>query len=236
MKKIVLIFIAFSSFAQNNIKAIYNVKISEDKALKSSPVIDNSFIKKINENAEQQEPFLLFNNELSVFKLDDNAILENKLVAITILTTTTPLYIDLANKTKFNVSDDKQFIIMDSLLMDWNLVNETKKIGEYVCYKAIQTHHYTNGRYDKQGNLKYFEKSVIAWYCPELNYSYGPRGFGGLPGLIIELQYDNILYGLKKIEFNSKEKLPLFSKKAKIISRSDFEKMDLDIKKSNIKG
>lgn len=235
MKKIVFIFITFCSFSQNNIKAIYNIKISEDEALKNSPIVDNSFIDKINKNAEQQEPYLLFNNELAVFKIDDRAIIDNKLVTITVLTTSTPLYIDLNKKIQFNISENKYFLITDSLLLNWELKNESKKIGDYTCYKATQTHRYTNGRYDKQGNLKYFEKAVTAWYCPEINYSYGPRGFGGLPGLILELQYNNILYGLKKIEFNTKERLPSLPEKVKTISKSEFEKMDLEIKKQNLK-
>ncbi|WP_445455686.1 GLPGLI family protein [Flavobacterium sp. HNIBRBA15423] len=241
MKKILFSIVAFvlstiCSFSQKNIKAIYNVKVSEDETLKAAPFIDNSFIEKINRNAEQQEPYLLFNAEQAVFKLNDKAIIDNKLVLITILTTPSPLYIDATKKVKFYVSENKEFIVTDSLLNLWELKNETKKIGSYTCYKAIHTHRYTNGRYDDQGNLKYFEKKVIAWYCPEINYSYGPRGFGGLPGLILELQYHNVLYGLKKIEFNSNEKISSIPENAKIISRPEFEKLDYEMRKSSMQG
>ena len=129
MKKILFIFITFCSFSQNNIKATYHIKISEDEALKNSPIVDNSFINKINKNAEQQEPYLLFNNELAIFKIDDRAIIDNKLVTITILTTPTPLYTDINKKIKFNVSENKDFVITDSLLLNWELKNETKKLG-----------------------------------------------------------------------------------------------------------
>ena len=44
-----------------------------------------------------------------------------------------------------------------------------------------------------------------------------------------------MLYGLKKIEFDTKEKLPSLPEKAKTISKSEFEKIDLEMKKQNLK-
>ena len=50
---------------------------------------------------------------------------------------------------------------------------------------------------------KVFNHPVIAWYCPKLPYAFGPNTYGNLPGLILELQVRNVVYGVKKIDLNS---------------------------------
>jgi len=45
---------------------------------------------------------------------------------------------------------------------------------------------------------------VVAWFAPEIPYNYGPLGYYGLPGLILELQgYDFIIYA-EEVKFNKK--------------------------------
>ena len=75
-----------------------------------------------------------------------------------------------------------------------NTNTENKKIGNYSCYKAI-----TNKKTKNNNSIP-----IIAWYCPELAYQFGPNGYGNLPGLIVELQIDNVIYGLKSINFDDK--------------------------------
>ena len=53
---------------------------------------------------------------------------------------------------------------------NWELSNSSKMIGKYKCYKAT-TH------YSIENDAGRFEKNVIAWYCPEIPYMYGPSGF-----------------------------------------------------------
>ncbi|RLD60552.1 MAG: GLPGLI family protein, partial [Bacteroidetes bacterium] len=58
---------------------------------------------------------------------------------------------------------------------NWKLTNETKIILGYTCYKA--THNREGGN----------PVIVTAWYCPEIPYQFGPKGYAGLPGLILEI-------------------------------------------------
>jgi GLPGLI family protein len=79
---------------------------------------------------------------------------------------------------------------------EWVLVNEVKNIGNYQCYKAtaIEVTHGAKGTINSE---------VVAWYAPELNIPFGPIGFSGLPGLIVELEYRNLRYTASKIDLKA---------------------------------
>jgi GLPGLI family protein len=77
---------------------------------------------------------------------------------------------------------------------NWILENETKIIDNNLCFKASNTNVVKNGD-------KVFNHKVVAWYCPKIPYSHGPNGYGNLPGLILELQVRNVVFGLKKIDY-----------------------------------
>lgn len=79
--------------------------------------------------------------------------------------------------------------------LDWKLINETKKIGDYNCFKAE-----TVIKKMYRGKEKEYKK--IAWYSPEINAPFGPIGYGGLPGLILELNDGIFIYKVKKIALN----------------------------------
>ena len=57
--------------------------------------------------------------------------------------------------------------------MKWSLAEDVKYIDSFNCQKA--TCHFRGRDY-------------VAWYCPTIPYSSGPWKFGGLPGLIMELE------------------------------------------------
>lgn len=99
----------------------------------------------------------------------------------------------------------------------WTILKETKKIDKFICYKAITQKIIEN----QKGK---FIKNVTAWYTNEIPLSYGPRGYGGLPGLILELNEGKLLFYAKEIDLNSKEKVkiikPIGGKK---LSQKEFE-------------
>lgn len=92
---------------------------------------------------------------------------------------------------------DKNMLIKEKSKEDWQFYNETKLIDNYLCYKATSINKVDNGA------GKIFNHPVTAWYCPELPYSCGPNGYSNLPGLILEIQVRNVVYGIKKIDLNS---------------------------------
>ncbi|MBL4888194.1 MAG: GLPGLI family protein [Flavobacteriaceae bacterium] len=137
----------------------------------------------------------------------------------------------------------KQFLIKDSLpVLKWKLEKENKQIGQYICFKAtaIKRVEITNTfRFGRRNNTENnpSEKSsgqeetskeiiVTAWYTPQIPLAHGPGEYGGLSGLILELNADRTTILCSKIIINTKETKPIKElTKGKIVSRKAFNKI-----------
>lgn len=97
--------------------------------------------------------------------------------------------------SEFSSRDIGEFIVKNELNKNWTLINESKLIGAYKCFKATSE----NVVVTKE---KTFRHPIVAWYCPAIPFPYGPLSTGGLPGLILELQTKNGVFGVKKIELS----------------------------------
>ncbi len=105
------------------------------------------------------------------------------------------------------------YIVKDTIIKNWTITNKAKKIANYTCYKATT-------KYKIENSVGIFYHPVTAWFCPEIPLNFGPRGFGGLPGLILELQYRETVFGAKKIEKTDKKiEIDL---KGKIITKKEY--------------
>lgn len=69
---------------------------------------------------------------------------------------------------------NKNFKYEETNDIDWKLVNEYKKIGNYKCQKAI---------------AKKYGRTWIAYFTKDIPFPFGPYKFNKLPGLILEV-YD----------------------------------------------
>ncbi len=99
---------------------------------------------------------------------------------------------------------DTKFLVKDKLKKyQWILTDESKLIDNRKCYKAIFKDTIIKVKVNEKGEEKKIkkEKIVIAWYCPEISLSFGPLGYYGLPGLIMELHDDIFVYFADKISF-----------------------------------
>lgn len=90
-----------------------------------------------------------------------------------------------------NFLSRKQFYMKeDTPRMNWKITDEKKKIGKFICKKAIT---------DFRG------RNYTAWFTPEIAVQFGPWKLNGLPGLILEA-YDNknnVFWYFKSIEYPS---------------------------------
>ena len=77
----------------------------------------------------------------------------------------------------------------------WTLHNESKKIDGYNCYKATKHHVQPNSE---------IEFTIEAWYTPEIPVPYGPAGYGGLPGLILQMERSHVIFVADKVTLNPK--------------------------------
>ena len=124
----------------------------------------------------------------------------------------------------------KVFLIKDNLVAyDWELTGETKNIGNYTCYKAVYEREEesieTNMMGDEAKEEKVIKKrTLVAWYTPDVPVSNGPNIYGGLPGLILEVNDGDLTIVCSEIVLNPKEvkeiKEPI---KGKIVTRKKFE-------------
>src|SRR5690606_15587719 len=82
----------------------------------------------------------------------------------------------------------------------WRITQETKKIGDYQCYKAISS----EKLYSRQDH--YYNKKIVAWFTPEIQVSFGPSRYSGLTGKILQIERDKITLTTTKININPNEK------------------------------
>jgi GLPGLI family protein len=114
------------------------------------------------------------------------------------------------NNPEFYYFDENQNLYFSSLQIDthlfvkedddfsvkWELVPETKKIGEFNCQKAIGI---------------FRGRDYVAWFANDVPVSFGPWKLNGLPGLILEVYDDTGLLHIvaQDIQIDSQE---MFSK------------------------
>lgn len=210
-------------------KVSYEVKIHLDKTKKSYKLMQSSmpeFLKKIETIDSEINFTLIFNDSLSVFYLEKKLYSSKRAANFAIIDAG---YFGRIQQQPNNyiteeLQEDFGRFLVSRPYQKWELHDETKKIGDYLCFKATTFYNVTTPK------GKVFKWNFVAWYSPQLPYKFGPVGYGGLPGLIVELQGDRATYGIKKIEFykddekSKKNRIPRL-KKLKLITEEKFEKL-----------
>lgn len=195
---------ASTVYTQNSGTITYKLLMPENEEAKKQSFAIQGFYKKAHERGEQLAFTLDFNTTQSHFYMNEvmHSDVNNdektiKIVAI------------MLDKVNFYYDNKKDIGLyyspLDGILMreeyakkEWVLTNESKKIDNYLCYKAER-----DIMYERNG--KELTTRIIAWYAPSLPYSYGPLGYNNdLPGLILELiEFGRTIY-VTKIELKEK--------------------------------
>ena len=76
----------------------------------------------------------------------------------------------------------------------WKLVDGNINILGYSCKKAIKI--YEN---------KKSKNETIVWYTEKVPFSFGPKDYSGLPGLILKVEKGHNTFLATKIEINPQE-------------------------------
>lgn len=243
MKKLVLLFVLMTSvsFSQKfQGKAIYKTHQKVDIKINSGG--NDAFQKKLAEKFKKmyQKTFVLnFNQKESTYieeKELSTGVQASGGVEVMMFDSgnSDVLYKNIANKTYTTQKDvgGKFFLIQDKLRKDdWEMTGETKKIGNYTCYKATKTHEivrksFINTDGEKEETEKKETITTTAWYTPEIPVSNGPRMYGGLPGLILEIQAGKSTIVCSEIVLNPKEKITIKKpKRGKKVSQEEFKKI-----------
>jgi len=129
-------------------------------------------------NYEYQTSFLKYINN---FNFSTEVIEENR-----VLEDSTKVY------AKWNVN-----------ILNWKITDEEKEINGYRVRKAVTDSYFAlDDPYDEDYG------KVVAWFTTEIPIPVGPARYYGLPGLIVELEYErsSVKYVLKEIDFQTNYK------------------------------
>lgn len=165
-------------------------------------------------NARDIELVLKFKGNESYYHGTTNLETENSYNLTEGKITTTPYYSDNSSHKIIEINNQVGNISHEAL--KWQITNKTKKIGNYTCYQAIATERL----YSRKGY--YYNKKVIAWFCPEIPLNFGPKYYKGLPGLILEINRKEYSIIATKINLNPAKEVKLkIPKIDKVITKEE---------------
>jgi GLPGLI family protein len=135
----------------------------------------------------------------------------------------------------------KNFLIKDELEpYDWKMEEETKMIGQNLCFKAttviempVRETNFRMGRRGENSNESEEDNApkmepviVTAWYTLDIPVNHGPGDYWGLPGLILEIISGNTVILCTKIVMNPKEKATISEPtKGKEVTQEEYDKI-----------
>ncbi|WP_339658996.1 GLPGLI family protein [Flavobacterium frigidarium] len=226
MKNIIMLVFLFTYsflFSQSNAgKIVYSIHISADeKVLKSEKV--GKLYMDMSKNAADQMYVLSFKEGKSSFLKAEklNAAKDkyeetvSKLASV-IFTNDDNYYYDFVNR--YAIIETNGALVKEAVKdVNWEMTSENKIISGILCYKSTRKLEYL-GRDNK---IKI--NNIVAWFAPSLPFSYGPKDFYGLPGLIVQLTENRTTYLANKIELDDLE-ISIDFPKGKTVSKEEFDK------------
>ena len=210
-------------------EVIYNVTTNPKIIFRQAkmPIEMQKFMSKVNGFISTLNFKLLFNSKLSNFSINNDMNIDDfdsyQRMAIFYAHGNNRYF--TYQKEKLVVKETfflgKNYLVQIPLKgLTWKLINEQKKIGSYLCNKAIATLDNVSESTGKKISTTY-----IAWYAPDINFNYGPLEISGLPGLVLEFTNGYIIYSASKINFSQKTVSIKKPKKGEIITDDDFKKL-----------
>lgn len=145
----------------------------------------------------------------------------------------------------------KSFLIQDSIpQLEWQITGEARKIGKYDVIKAVAKKKstefdWTNWRRRGRGNDAEAKKKdsiaqangdidelfdrpdeieIVAWFAPAIPVQHGPDVYGGLPGLILELNAGNTTLLCSEITMNPENQTELKpAAKGDVVTQEEYD-------------
>jgi GLPGLI family protein len=254
MKKLlVLLFVTSLSYSQEFqgrayyfSKTIFSADLKEEnsESKKQDPAFEKALQEALKE-ASEKSYLLTFNKSECIYEQEQQlekpkAASGEMQISVSISSSEGKKYINAKNKTS-SIEDailGKQFIIVENIEKpDWKLVDDTKKIGDYTCFKAkltIPVSDKQKKEYEeflKKEEIKSSlfkmeepkEKIITAWYTPEIPASFGPNNYWGLPGLILEINEPETIILCSKVVLNTKGTTIKIPNKGQKVSQKEFD-------------
>jgi GLPGLI family protein len=218
-KTLILILMPFllsSQIKKGTVK--YSVNVPFDEKLSKFFAPDHhTYVNKLEFN-------LKFNQNESIFEVIDNNLSDqlNSKFLVSGTKATGVYYKENKDSLLLLAKDNEEFgklIIQIDNNVKWNLLNETKNIDGNICYKA------TSEIWFYAESFKKITK-IEAWYCPTIPAQFGPKCFGGLPGLILELVNGGVTFKAIEIKLNPNEEVLIKKPKdGNLITNLEYKKL-----------
>ncbi|MCA6421663.1 GLPGLI family protein [Flavobacterium sp. j3] len=202
MKKISLFLLLsfWNIYSQkDSLQVEYTAYYAIDKSANSSSEIDKSL--SLLSETKTSLNFILnaTGNESFFYHKDlDKDLNMNSKLALALSGYFAPVYFE---KSSLKILEDHDDMILGKYVLskkykyhNWIITNEKKQIASFTCYKAYVDIVITNPKGQ-------FTNRIFVWFTNEIPFSFGPLGFSGLPGLILEMVNKNVIYGAKIIRF-----------------------------------
>ncbi|MAU17169.1 MAG: hypothetical protein CMH46_16700 [Muricauda sp.] len=222
----VLSFISYFGFGQGNSGEVHykvSAVASYDDYEASKGPIYNELKQGILSNIVNLDFLLQFNQTKSEFGLVKNLPLDmedfHAKITVDLSRGKSKFYTDFTKRALLEQKEflGEQFIIETPIEeFNWTLTNEQKKLKDFICYKAIGERTYQT----KELEIKKAE--MIAWYCPEIPYAFGPFEAVGLPGLVMEFQVGNFIFSANELKLDKRNVEITPPKKGKLISLEEY--------------
>jgi len=133
------------------------------------------------------------------------------------------IYRDLKQNTTYDVMRmlNKLYVIQDTIrYQNWKMLNDMKEIAGHICMNASYT-----------DTIK--DNDIVAWFALDLPISIGPERFGGLPGMILEIDINNgamVITAEEIIEYESDTIIekPTHKKRIRQINEDEYNQLLID--------
>lgn len=207
MKKYISIIALLVTVTINSQEGRITYKASTERYLnsKKEPKGDNlGLFQETKENNRDLKYTLIFSNKESLFYRNKEMKVENGSQNFTeILAGNSVFYF---NKHTKITTESKEFFGQNFLItkdkIKWKLLNESKVMAGYNCYKATST-------INVEGRNGVKTRKITAWYTTDIPLNFGPKNYNGLPGLVLQLEEGGLFFSVTKIELPTKEKIKI---------------------------
>jgi GLPGLI family protein len=222
MKNSILYFILFSSqilFSQNII-CTYGVKVDSVYLNQNKLDVNEIYYNYINYLDKISYHLRIMNDE-SIYEIDRELLKKVNDPSVKLMQSVGGRGVFYYN-SKDSLFLNRKELLGDIYLIEqekpiWVFTSESKNIDGIECLKAFSTKKMNNSK-------RKWDRITTAWYAPSMPYSFGPKNFNGLPGLILELQENEVVLYLTKIEFlDSESKIEVPDKGIKMTEK-EYEK------------
>jgi GLPGLI family protein len=216
-------FVFLTSYSQvSKGKVVYNIILSPDESILKNDKIGNTYAE-MSKKASSFSYVLCFNDSKTSFQKENKLIVkesdQDKMIsdlASVMFTTQYNYYFDFMNN--YALTESEGTLIKETVKpINWLIKSDSKVIDGIKCFQALSEIEYIG----RDNQIKF--KKIIAWFVPSLPYSFGPKNFHGLPGLILELTENRTTYLASTVDLKD-DTINVAFPRGKTISQEEYTK------------